>query len=121
MQRGLSPRAATLPEPARTLLGRTRAILDAYVTPRTPDRSGWRIGGGTILAARWRHRESHDVDLLVHPRTETRLLNPQAAPELHRRLAAAGARKISFGRFTQRSGESATVLEVEPDRAAWGW
>ena len=91
----------TLPEPARTLLGRTRAILDAYVTPCTPDRSGWWIGGGTILAARWRHRESRDVDLLVHPRTETRLLSPEAAPELHRRLEAAGAGKIGFGRFSQ--------------------
>ena len=91
----------TLPEPARTLLGRTRAILDAYVTPHTPDRSGWQIGGGTILAARWRHRESRDIDLLVHPRTETRFLHPEAAPELHRRLEAAGARKISFGRFSQ--------------------
>ena len=30
----------TLPEPARTLLSRTRGILDTYVTPRTPDRSG---------------------------------------------------------------------------------
>ena len=106
----------TLPEPARALLGRTRAILDAYVTPRTPDRSGWRIGGGTILAARWRHRESHDIDLLVHPRTETRLLNPQAAPELHRRLAAAGARTISFGRFTQILFDESRIemLAAEP-------
>ena len=91
----------TLPAPARTLLSRTRAILDTYVTPRTPDRSGWIIGGGTILAARWRHRESRDVDLLVPPRTETRFLQPAATPELHRRLKAAGARKISFGRFSQ--------------------
>ena len=91
----------TLPEPARTLLSRTRGILDTYVTPRTPDRSGWTIGGGTILAARWRHRESRDIDLLIHPRTETRFLQPAAAPELHRRLEATGARKISFGRFSQ--------------------
>ena len=106
----------TLPEPARTLLGRTRGLLDTYVTPRTPDRSGWRIGGGTILAARWRHRESHDVDLLVHPRTETRLLNPQAAPELHRRLMAAGAKKISFGRFSQILFEESRIemLAAEP-------
>ena len=69
----------TLPEPARTLLSRTRGILDTYVTPRTPDRSGWTIGGGTILAARWRHRESRDIDLLVHPRTETRFLQPADA------------------------------------------
>ena len=97
------PRAEdlTLPEPARSLLSRTRGILDTYVTPRTPDRSGWIIGGGTILAARWRHRESRDIDLLVHPRTETRFLQPATAPELHRRLEAAGARKISFGRFSQ--------------------
>ena len=61
----------TLPEPARSLLSRTRGILDTYVTPRTPDRSGWIIGGGTILAARWRHRESRDIDLLVPPRTES--------------------------------------------------
>ena len=29
--------------------------------------------------------------MLVHPRTETRLLSPQAAPELHRQLVAAGS------------------------------
>ena len=91
----------TLPEPARTILARTRPVLDAYVTPHTPDRTGWQIGGGTILAARWRHRESHDIDLLIPPRTETRFLHPEAAPELHRRLEAAGARKITFGRFSQ--------------------
>lgn len=58
--------ALELPEPARTIFSRTRAILDAFITPHTPQRSGWKIGGGTILAARWRHRESQDIDLLVH-------------------------------------------------------
>ena len=98
---GPQAESLTLPEPARTLFSRTRAILDAYITPHTPDRSGWKIGGGTILAARWRHRESQDIDLLVHPRTETRSLQPAVAPELHRRLETLGARKISFGRFSQ--------------------
>ena len=106
----------TLPGPARTLLSRTRGILDTYVTPRTPDRSGWIIGGGTILAARWRHRESRDIDLLVHPRTETRFLQPATAPELHRRLEAAGARKISFGRFSQIlfAASKIEMLAAEP-------
>ena len=104
-----------LPEPARTLLGRTRALLDEYVTPRTPDRSGWQIGGGTVLAARWRHRESHDIDLLVHPRTETRFLHPEAAPELHRRLEAAGARKIRFGRFSQILFEESRIEMLAAD------
>lgn len=106
----------TLPEPARTLLSRTRGILDTYVTPRTPDRSGWTIGGGTILAARWRHRESRDIDLLVHPRTETRFLQPATAPELHRRLEATGARKINFGRFSQIlfAESKIEILAAEP-------
>lgn len=105
----------TLPEPARTLLGRTRATLDVYVTPRTPDRSGWRIGGGTVLAARWRHRESLDIDLLVHPRTETRFLRPDVAPELHRRLEAAGARKITIGRFSQVLFEESRIEMLAAD------
>ena len=105
----------TLPEPARTILARTRPILDAYVTPHTPDRTGWQIGGGTILAARWRHRESHDIDLLVPPRTETRFLHPEAAPELHRRLEAAGARKITFGRFSQILFEESRIEMLAAD------
>lgn len=105
----------TLPEPARTVLGRTRAILDVYVTPCTPDRSGWQIGGGTILAARWRHRKSLDIDLLVHPRTETRFLHPEAAPELHRRLEASGARKITFGRFSQIRFEESRIEMLAAD------
>ena len=112
------PRAEdlTLPEPARTILSRTRAILDTYVTPHTPDRSGWIIGGGTILAARWRHRESRDIDLLVHPRTETRFLQLAAAPELHHQLEATGARKISFGRFSQIlfAESKIEILATEP-------
>lgn len=111
------PRAEdlTLPEPARTIFSRTRAILDAYVTPHTPHRSGWKIGGGTILAARWRHRESQDIDLLVHPRTETRFLQPAAEPELHRRLEAAGARKIRFGRFSQIFFEESKIEMLAAD------
>lgn len=111
-----APERLTLPEPARTLFSRARAILDTYITPRTPDRSGWKIGGGTILAARWRHRESRDIDLLVHPRTETRFLQPEAAPELHRRLDAMGARKIRFGRFSQITFDESKIeiLAAEP-------
>ena len=31
------------------------------------------LGGGTVLAARWRHRESYDVDLFCHPEPYGRL------------------------------------------------
>ncbi len=52
----------TLPEPARTLWRTTRDSvrqgLDAI-----GHRIEYRLGGGTILAARWGHRISFDVDL----------------------------------------------------------
>ena len=51
-----------LPEPARTLWRTARDTvrqgLDAI-----GDRIEYRLGGGTILAARWGHRISFDVDI----------------------------------------------------------
>ena len=43
----------TLPEPAATTPARTHHILDRHATPHTPGGDDWKIGSGTILAARW--------------------------------------------------------------------
>lgn len=59
-----------LPEPAAALLLKTHAILDEHVTPHTPGGEGWKLGGGTVLAARWKHRDSFDLDIQIHPETE---------------------------------------------------
>lgn len=52
-----------LPEPARQLWIQTRDILTNLGSPEHP----WRIhlGGGTILAARLKHRQSTDIDIVV--------------------------------------------------------
>ncbi len=57
------------PEPARTLLHRVKAALDEWVTPVCPEEAPWRIGGGTLLAARWRHRLSTDIDIFLDERS----------------------------------------------------
>ena len=52
-----------LPEPARALWLRTRDAIRTSL-----DELGgaeYEIGGGTVLAARWGHRVSHDVDLTL--------------------------------------------------------
>lgn len=85
----------TLPEPAATILARTHHILDRHVTPHTPGGDGWKIGGGTILAARWAHRQSEDIDLLVHPNTESHLEH-RINPELSARMREAGATYFDF-------------------------
>lgn len=51
------------------------------------------LGGGTALAARWRHRESFDVDLFVDPVTFHKNIYRRAA-ECEDRLA-----KLGFGRL----------------------
>ena len=86
----------TLPEPAATILAHTHDILDRHVTPHTPGGDGWKIGGGTILAARWAHRQSEDIDLLVHPNTDTSHLEHRINPELSARMREVGATYLDF-------------------------
>ena len=85
-----------LPEPAADLLAKTHHILDAFLTPVTPGRSGWALTGGTVLGARWRHRESSDLDLVVHPETEIARLAKKHNPDFWRAMETAGATGIEF-------------------------
>lgn len=56
-----------LPEPARTLWTRHREAIEQIAT--TPGaESRIMLGGGTLLAARWNHRESTDIDVLLPDR-----------------------------------------------------
>lgn len=86
----------SLPEPAAGILARTHAILDQHVTPHTPGRDGWALGGGTLLSARWKHRRSTDLDLHIHPDTGLALLRQEHNPELWRKMRAAGATRIDL-------------------------
>ena len=85
-----------LPEPAAALLVKTHAILDQHVTPHTPGGEGWKLGGGTVLAARWQHRDSFDLDIQIHPETDRAHLERKANPELWRKMHAAGATHIDM-------------------------
>ena len=52
-----------LPEPAATLWRRTKGAIHE-MTGAEPGRR-FALGGGTILAARWRHRKSKDIDVFI--------------------------------------------------------
>ena len=54
----------TLPNPARELWLETRDVVRRALEQLQPGIE-YRIGGGTILAAGWKHRGSFDVDLQV--------------------------------------------------------
>ncbi|MYH28867.1 MAG: nucleotidyl transferase AbiEii/AbiGii toxin family protein [Acidobacteria bacterium] len=65
------PELLQLPEPARSVFRKIQKALDTHISAHTPNQEGYQLGGGTVLAARWGHRNSEDIDLTCHPDTET--------------------------------------------------
>ena len=82
------------------------------------------FGGGTVLAARWKHRESYDVDLFCQPDVFARL-DPEARQRIEERIRQIpGSEKDAtwcedLGVYTEIDGVEATVLPrpgVMPER-----
>ena len=85
-----------LPEPGRTLLRRVYPILESRFGG-DGTRAGFIIGGGTMLAARWGHRASKDLDIKVNDSEGYRAVSrmqeePMLETSLDREMHAAGAR-----------------------------
>lgn len=83
-------RGLQLPEPARELWLRTRAIINEELRRIQGGDARYAIGGGTILAARWRHRESSDVDIIVDPATPLHRANDPSQSDFNRRMKEVG-------------------------------
>ena len=84
-----------LPEPGRTLLRRTYGILSQRLRGGS-GQAGFIIGGGTMLAARWKHRNSKDLDVKVNDSEGCRAISrmadePMLETALDREMQAAGA------------------------------
>ena len=84
-----------LPEPGRQLLHAGYPILRQWL-PDRPGLAGFIIGGGTMLAARWRHRNSQDIDVKVNGETGYALISrareePMVKAKLDREMSAAGS------------------------------
>lgn len=75
-----------LPEPGRSLLKKTHAIL-ARQFPDGNREPGFVVGGGTMLAARWKYRSSRDIDVRVSNKAGHQLLSRMLdEPKLQTRL-----------------------------------
>ena len=92
----------TLPEPAASLWRRAAPVLERALgqTERPP--AQWSIGGGTILAWRWGHRESTDIDLTVPAGTGIHTLAARLGGTLEADMTAAGATDVSTGKTRHR-------------------
>ena len=104
-----------LPEPAATLFRRTREALETYIGQHTPNGEGIRLAGGTVLAARWRHRRSDDIDITYDPETETAHFDTTLRPALE----AAGGRPLAWSEWSRiEFGDNhIDLLNAEPQPA----
>ena len=102
----------SLPEPAASLLRRTGAIIDAAVLELTGQARAWVLGGGTVLAARWRHRASKDADITVREGTGLGAVYSDVDPTLARAMARAGALEWEERRRTLRVTFEAGRIEI---------
>ena len=79
-----------LPEPARELWLRTRTIINEELRRIQGGNARYAIGGGTILAARWKHRKSFDVDIIVDPATPLHRADDPRQSDFNRRMKEIG-------------------------------
>lgn len=83
-----------LPEPAKTLLHTTFDTIDNTLAEIVPEGQRWRLGGGTLLAARWAHRESTDVDIFLPENSGIAALDPRWNPRFTSEMNALGASRV---------------------------
>ncbi len=88
----------TLPDPARKLWLGTRDLIRSALQTLPNGPHGYRIGGGTVLAARWKHRRSFDIDLTVGENTPLYRLQRLYGGDFEPTLEDAGGR----ARFDER-------------------
>ena len=91
----------TLAEPARALWKRVRQRLtELRHSEEAADPQAWMMGGGSVLAARWRHRTSTDIDLLTSARWQLRGLDATGSNALTRAMAALGGKLEGYNEAT---------------------
>lgn len=83
-----------LPAPADSLWSRTADKLHGILDHLPGERPVFRMGGGTVLAARWGHRKSTDIDLTVPDGTDLNEARRLHEHEIRRTMEDVGARRM---------------------------
>lgn len=92
-----------LPISAQRLWQRTAAVLDKALSMMGNPPGEWTIGGGTILAERWAHRDSTDIDLTVPDGSLIQALGERLGGTLPEDMYAVGAEHVSIGKTRHRA------------------
>lgn len=84
-----------LPPQARALWLHVRGDLDQVLGNLLREERRWAIGGGTVLAAQWKHRTSTDIDLKIERDAILGSLHPKRNPMITTWAREAGATEIA--------------------------
>ena len=83
-----------LPVDARRVWLATRHVVGEAMAGLERGPVEYRIGGGTILASRWGHRESYDIDITVDEKTPLRELRRDSGHGFEPAMEALGGRPV---------------------------
>lgn len=86
----------TLPEPANILFTTVYEELAKTLPSVLPENGRWRLGGGTVLAARWRHRASSDLDIFLPERSMLAALRADRDRSFTERMEKLGATHLDL-------------------------
>ena len=87
----MSPKPLLLPDPPGELWEQIRGSLDEALIEILEPGERWALGGGSLLAAEWGHRETRDIDLKLEPGTREDRLEPERNEHYIRTLERLGA------------------------------
>ena len=82
-----------LPNPPGRLWEHIRSSLDDALVEILDPGEQWAVGGGTVLAAEWKHRATKDIDLKLEPGTREDRLEPEQNRHYIATLEALGAKQ----------------------------
>ena len=72
----------SLPTPVSHLWAGTWPFIERLRKTLEPEQERWAMGGGSVLAARWRHRQSTDLDLTTTAMWPTQKLGTEGRNRL---------------------------------------
>ena len=110
-----------LTEPARTLWRTIRGELARLRREHELRPESWKLGGGTILAARWRHRRSADIDLATSANWQIADLGQRASNVFTEALGKLGGKLTGYRKGSIRMAfpeAKLHVYRVGPEPAA---
>lgn len=89
------PRRVELLEPASKIWQHATTLVDALLEEcKTLEHDRWYLGGGTALAADWRHRNSFDIDILIAPGLSMAALHGVGNKRLNKLIHATNGEQI---------------------------